>query len=130
MRLTSVLILLALGPGAAFAQQGVTPAAPSPRDGAGTATVNVQLPAADVELWVNGEKATGSGTARQLTTPALKPRESVTYNLRARWSRKGRRLLETDHVTVYPGDRVTVLFGQHPRLEGPPEVVPREYKGP
>jgi uncharacterized protein (TIGR03000 family) len=101
-----------------------------PAADAGTAVVKLRLPAADAELWVEGEKLGGTGTVRRFVSPPLKPDEAYTVTFRARWSRDGRSMTETRQADLYAGDRVTVDFGQGARRAGPPEVVPKEYTGP
>ncbi len=101
-----------------------------PPAGANTAVIKLRLPAADAELWVEGEKVGGTGTVRQFMSPPLKPGEGYTVTLQARWSQDGQPMTETHKAEVYAGDRVTVDFGQSARRVGPPEIVPKEYTGP
>jgi uncharacterized protein (TIGR03000 family) len=106
------------------------PASDRPAADADTAVVKLRLPAADAELWVEGEKLEGTGSVRRFVSPPLKPDAAYTVTFRARWSRDGRPTAETRQVDLYAGDRVTVDFGQGARRTGPPEVVPKEYTGP
>jgi len=92
------------------------------------ATVNLLLPTAEAEVWVEGRKVEGQGTARRFVSPSLGAGERFTFNFRARWIGAGGEMTETRKVDVYAGDRVTVDFKNAARPAQ--EIVPREYKEP
>jgi uncharacterized protein (TIGR03000 family) len=65
----------------------------------------VQFPAA-AEVWVGGTKADGGpATEWTLTSPALKPGESHTFEVKARWKVGGKTFEATRSVAVTAGER-------------------------
>jgi len=92
------------------------------------ATVNLLVPTAETEVWIDGRKVEGQGMARQFVSPSLGSGERFTFTFRARWARQGGQMTETRKVDVYAGDRVTVDLKTTTRPAE--EIVPKEYKEP
>jgi len=110
----------------------VTPAGPvegtETRPAGTTATVNLLLPAADAEVWIDGRQVPGTGTVRRFESPALRSGESYSGTMRVRWPGSGGEVrTETRQVSVYAGDRVTIDFTRPAATAS--EIVPREYPG-
>jgi uncharacterized protein (TIGR03000 family) len=77
----------------------------------GEAILEVRLPAADAELWIEGVRTTDVGTMRTFISPALTTGVDFTYNLWARWVEGGRTVERTREARVRAGERTTVDFG-------------------
>jgi len=75
-------------------------------------TANFRMPAADAELFVEGQRMEGSGMTRQFVSPPLDADGSFTYHFEARWDDNGKERKATKAVRVHPGDRVTVDFSR------------------
>src|SRR5690348_5468587 len=75
-----------------------------------TALIEVKLPAADADLWFQGERTTHTGVLRQFKSPPLVPGRSYTYEIMALWGDGGRDTKEVRRVPVHAGDRLTVDF--------------------
>jgi uncharacterized protein (TIGR03000 family) len=73
-----------------------------------TALVEVRLPVADAELWIEGKKATRTGEVRQFLSPALQSGQDYFYTVRARWTENGKPLEAERRVLVRAGSTVTV----------------------
>ncbi len=86
------------------------------------ATVDVTVPAEDVELWFNGVKMQQTGLKRQFVTPDLTPGKTFTYQLRAKWSDSVRQYDVTRTVAVQAGAQLTVTVTASAREELPPPV--------
>jgi len=94
-----------------------------------SATINLLLPTADAQVWVDGQKVAGDGTSRQFVSPALKPGERAPFTVRVQWPGEGGVLrTDTRQVTAYGGDRVTVDFTRPAPTAT--DIVPREYTEP
>lgn len=73
----------------------------------GRAAIRVRLPA-DADLWFEGRKTAQTGAARRFVTPALRPGEDYTYDIRARWTEEGREVTRTHRLQVRAGQQLTV----------------------
>lgn len=84
--------------------------------GESSATLVVEFPAA-AELWVGGLKRNEATPEWALTSPALKPGESHTFEVRGRWKAGGKTFEATKSVTVTAGarHRVIVVSGTEAR---------------
>jgi len=100
------------------------------RPEAGSATILLNLPAADADVWVQGKRLEGTGTSRRFDTPPLADGEKYSYEFKAQWSRGGREVTQTRTVKVFAGDRVTLDFDRPTAAEPATEIVPREYREP
>jgi uncharacterized protein (TIGR03000 family) len=74
-----------------------------------TARVLVDVPA-NSKLWFNGYRMRQTGAFRKFVTPTLKPDHVYTYEVRARWKRKGRYVTQTQTIDVSAGDHLRVAF--------------------
>jgi uncharacterized protein (TIGR03000 family) len=72
--------------------------------GESVATLVVQFPAA-AEIWVGGRKREDTATEWTLSSPALKPGESHTFEVRGRWKAGGKTFEAIRSLTVKAGDR-------------------------
>jgi uncharacterized protein (TIGR03000 family) len=69
------------------------------------ATLVLEFPA-DVELWINGEKADEKPTNEwTLTSPVLKLGESYTFKVKAQWKAGGKTYQAERTITVPSGER-------------------------
>jgi uncharacterized protein (TIGR03000 family) len=74
-----------------------------------TATMELQLPAENAEVWFDDVKMTQTGRIRQFVTPALES-GSYEYAVRVRWNDAGTMRELRRAVTVQPGDHVRLDF--------------------
>ena len=89
------------------------------RTNADTALVNVRLPDAGAEVWIEGKATRQQGTEREFISPPLDPARTYTYEVRARWTdSNGQAHDETRTVRVQPGQQVTVDFSQPQSEQG------------
>jgi uncharacterized protein (TIGR03000 family) len=83
---------------------------PAPDETATAAAhLEVQVPA-DATLWINGWKASSTGSLRKLQSPPLTAGHRYTYSIRARWEENGREVTQTQQVFVAAGAHVAVHF--------------------
>jgi uncharacterized protein (TIGR03000 family) len=75
-----------------------------------TALVEVRLPAADAEVWIEGRKASKKGGTLQFLSPSLAPSRDYVYTVRARWKDADREREVERRVTVRAGATVVVDF--------------------
>jgi len=112
-------------------EEPVAPVANRPaRETDTSATVNLELPVADAEVWVQGKKWDGTGTARRFVSPPLDSGDKYTYTFQGRWLRDGREVKDSRSVDVYAGDRVTLDFTRPEPGNRATEIIPREYREP
>ena len=57
------------------------------------AFIQVRVPAA-AEIWFDGEKTSQTGSVRDFVSPALQTGRSFTYEIRARWTDEGGKVIE------------------------------------
>jgi len=87
------------------------------------ASVQIQVPMPDAELWFNGVKMHQTGQTRQFVTPELATGESYTYEVRARWRQNGKEFDQTHTVTVHGGGQVEHAFLLNGKEILPPPVT-------
>lgn len=75
-----------------------------------TAFVEVRLPSADAEVWIEGKKASKKGGTLQFLSPSLAPSGDYVYTVRARWKDADKEREVERRVTVRAGARVVVDF--------------------
>jgi uncharacterized protein (TIGR03000 family) len=63
----------------------------------------------DADVYFDNYKTTQSGATRQFVTPPLAP-GNYQYHIRATWMDNGRRVDQTQNVTIHPGDEIRVNF--------------------
>ncbi|MCU0704900.1 MAG: TIGR03000 domain-containing protein [Fimbriiglobus sp.] len=88
------------------------PQSRSKTSAAGCARVEVRLPQADAELWVNKTKTGATGVERMFESPELGEGQEYRYELVAKWTRSGEPMSETRSVVVKAGGSVAVDFTQ------------------
>ena len=88
----------------------VVPAAYSPSDTSQIAMLNVQLPMANAEVWLNDTLTTPQGMDRQFQSPPLDSSKRYSYTVKARWTDGDRVMEKTKDVKVEPGKTSTVSF--------------------
>jgi uncharacterized protein (TIGR03000 family) len=62
----------------------------------------------DAELWFEGQKCTQKGAIRYFESPPLIPGQKFVYHIRVRWTENGREVEQTQDVTVYAGQRLSI----------------------
>jgi uncharacterized protein (TIGR03000 family) len=73
------------------------------------ATLTIQFPAA-AEVWLNEKKVAGKPTEEQtLTSPVLKPDQTYTFLVKARWTSGGKTYETKRAVTLGSGSRSRLL---------------------
>jgi uncharacterized protein (TIGR03000 family) len=79
-------------------------------DDAKSAAVEVRVPA-NAEVWIDGTATKQKGETRTFETPAFRPGSSFTYDIRARWTDSGGKVVDQSRqVTLQAGSRSTVDF--------------------
>lgn len=76
---------------------------------ANMAEFTVQVPH-DAEVWIEGVKMSQRGTTRSFVSPVLKPAVSYMYEIRAEWTENGKRVSDSQRITVRAGARASVAF--------------------
>jgi uncharacterized protein (TIGR03000 family) len=77
------------------------------------AHLTVKAPA-DAQVWFNGQPTATTGAVRQFNSPPLAAGKYI-YDVRARWTKKGKEVTETKEVKVTPGSSVEVDFPAPPQ---------------
>jgi uncharacterized protein (TIGR03000 family) len=83
------------------------PASTTERD---AARLNVRLPDANAEVWVEGQRTQQRGTTREYISPPLNPDKNYIYEVRARWTENGQEKERTKTVSVRANGTATVDF--------------------
>jgi hypothetical protein len=86
------------------------------------ATLALQFPAA-AEVWLDGKKVGTSAKEEQLLkSPVLKPTQTYTFLVKARWTQGGKTYEAKRAVTLGPGEhsRLLIVSGDEARAEAPP----------
>jgi uncharacterized protein (TIGR03000 family) len=73
------------------------------------AYISVQVPP-NAQVMFEGEKTSQTGSVRRYISPPLTQGREYTYDIQARWNENGREVNLTRHVTVRPGQQVSVDF--------------------
>jgi len=76
------------------------------------ARVQIFLPNASGEVWVEGQKMGGNGTTRTFDTPALEQGRNYSYQITAAWQQDGQLATRERRVSFAPGQTVVVDFTQ------------------
>jgi len=105
--------------GPATTYQSFYPSTPST-----AVTMNVHVPDANADVWIENSPTQQRGMDREFVSPALDTGRTFTYHVRARWMENGQERDQTRNVDVQAGQRVTVDFTQSP----PTEVLPKSPK--
>jgi uncharacterized protein (TIGR03000 family) len=77
---------------------------------ANAAQLNIRVPDANAQIWIEGQKTNQTGTFRQFVSPPLEPNRDYTYHVTARWQRNGREMEQAKDFAIHAGDRMTVDF--------------------
>lgn len=90
------------------------------------AHIIVELPAADAEVWIEGQPTKQAGTSRSYVSPVLNKNEQYEYKIRARWKEDGKDVEQTQRVAVHAGENITVGFptGGKKEAAGAPALFP------
>jgi hypothetical protein len=86
------------------------------------ATLTLQLPVAG-EVWLNGKKVKGENSEEHvLVSPVLKSDGIYTFDVKARWTYKGKTFEAKRAVTLVSGERSRLLLvsGDEVKVEPPP----------
>ncbi len=90
----------------------MAPATPARLQDPTTALIEIRVPTANAEVWIEGHKTTVRGTVHRFVSPSLASRHSFVYTIRARWNANGQVLDEERRVAVHAGATVVVDFGK------------------
>lgn len=74
-----------------------------------SARILVKTPA-EARVWFDDNQTQQSGPLRRFVTPGLTEGEKYTYDIRARWTRDGREVEQTQAVSVQAGSEYQVTF--------------------
>ena len=93
--------------------------APRPTNIAG---MEVLLPSPDAEVWLEGQKQSGSGTTRRFYSPPLEPGKDYTYTINAAWYENGELVTQKRQVDVRAEtlSRIDFAAGPEPSAAPPP----------
>jgi len=86
--------------------KNLRPAADAPTK-ATPGKVEVKVPDG-AEVWFDGVKSSETGSVRQFESPPIEPGETRACKVRARWKGAAQDTDEIRHVTLRPGQRLTV----------------------
>jgi uncharacterized protein (TIGR03000 family) len=75
-----------------------------------TATLDVHVPDANADVFVDGRQTRQRGTQRTFTSPPLVPGRDYTYEIRADWWQDGQRVSSTQTATVQAGRHSSAHF--------------------
>lgn len=75
------------------------------------AHIKVEAPA-DAAVWFDGHRTRATGPVRRFHSPPLAPRRQYDYKIRAVWTDRGRKVTQTQEITVSAGSWLTVKFPQ------------------
>jgi len=105
-------------------------ATPSATASPNTAQVEIHLPDANAEVWLEGRKMPSNGSAtRVYASPPLEPGKSYTYHVTAAWFQNGKVVKEERSVPVTAGATQVVDFrGGGSGIEGIPAPTPTTPK--
>src|SRR5262249_8764270 len=93
------------------ATSSATPASPASAVSANAAQLQVVLPDANAEVWMQGRKMPSNGSAtRVFASPSLEPGKSYTYTVTAAWFQNGKMVKEERSVPVTAGATQVVDF--------------------
>jgi uncharacterized protein (TIGR03000 family) len=95
------------------------------------AGLEVILPTADGEVWLQGQKQTGSGTTRRFFSPPLEPGRDFTYTIDAAWYENGQLVTQKRQVDVRAETlhRIDFTTGPEP-AEAPQPAAPNQPPPP
>jgi uncharacterized protein (TIGR03000 family) len=74
------------------------------------ALLDVRLPDANAEVFVDGKATQQRGTLREYESPPLDPAKNYSYEVRARWTENGKQVERTKTVPVKANGVATVDF--------------------
>jgi uncharacterized protein (TIGR03000 family) len=81
-------------------------------EGAPCLRLNIILPEADAELWIEQSETQQKGTERTFVSPPLEVGKTYRYDLIARWTENGREKAESRTITGQPGQTVRIDFSK------------------
>jgi uncharacterized protein (TIGR03000 family) len=93
-------------PGYDLGYPGYSGAATMPNDG--LAHFRVTVPAADAQVWLNGQRTEQTGKDRHFKSPPIAPGKDYSYEVRARWLENGRSVERTQMVVVRANQRLSI----------------------
>ena len=88
----------------------VAPAVYAPTETSNIATLMVQLPTSEAQLWLNDNLTTPVGMDRQYQSPPLDSAKNYSYTVKIRWMEDGKVMEKSKDVKVEPGKTSTVSF--------------------
>lgn len=75
------------------------------------ATVHIQVPAPDAQVWIDNQATQNQGTDRLFVSPPLDPNSRYQYHIKARWrDQNGREVTRERDVPVRAGQQQMVSF--------------------
>jgi uncharacterized protein (TIGR03000 family) len=84
------------------------------------ATIRLQAPTADAEVWFDCEKTSQTGTIRDYYSPPLTPGKSYVYRIRVRWLENGKPVEKERTIHVRANTRQDVDFAKTAARAGTP----------
>jgi uncharacterized protein (TIGR03000 family) len=92
--------------------QSVSPGQSAPTGGApdNTATLDVRVPVASAEVWIQDQKTTPEGMMRRFVSPGRTPGKRYQYTVRVEWMQNGKKVDQSQTVTIEAGHKVAVDF--------------------
>ena len=96
---------------------------------ANLAGLEVQLPNQDAEVWLQGQRQSGSGTMRRFYSPQLEPGKTYTYTIDAAWYENGELVTQKRQVDVQADTLARIDF-TGPQESGPQEPAQPDAQSP
>jgi uncharacterized protein (TIGR03000 family) len=75
----------------------------------GSVLLNVSVPA-NAEIWFNGAKTVQSGSRRQFVSPPLTAGRDYFYDVKVKWTKDGKEVVQNRQINVHAGDVLNVAF--------------------
>jgi len=83
----------------------------STNNGASPATIQIRVPRADAQVWLDDYLTRQTGEVRTFETPALSTNSDATYMVRIRWNDNGKPMTETRQIQVRGGKQAELDLG-------------------
>ena len=78
------------------------------------ARIEVRLPVADAQVWIEGRATTSRSLNRLYESPELTPGKSYSYTMKATWTQDGQPVTQERQVSVAAGQASVVDFTRTP----------------
>ena len=105
---------------------------PAPVAAQQTVHMTVLVPAANAQVWFDGNATSQQGMERMFESPALQSGHNYSYTIRARWMENGKAVTRERQIQVQAGQNVSVNLRENTSegvpapSAGKPNPIPRD----